>query len=128
MVLINTNSLDDLNMITEKIIHCAFQVSNTLGIGFLEKVYENSIAVELKDAGLTVQQQALIQVKYKDNIVGDYSADLLVENSVLVELKAVKNLDDIHLAQCMNYLKATGFKICLLINFGTKHVQIKKNH
>jgi len=124
--LINTNSLDELNKVTEKIIHCAFQVSNTLGIGFLEKVYENSIAVELRDAGLTVQQQTPIQVMYKDNMVGDYSADLLVENSVLVKLKAVKILDDIHLAQCMNYLKVAGFKTCLLINFGTKHVQIKR--
>lgn len=126
MVLINTNSLDDLNKITEKIINCAFQVSNALGIGFLEKVYENSIAFELRNLGLSVQQQAPILVNYKENIVGEYSADLLVEKSVLVELKAIKNLDEIHLAQCMNYLKATGYKICLLINFGTKHVQIKR--
>jgi GxxExxY protein len=126
MALINEYSLDDLNKITEKIIHCAFQVSNTLGIGFLEKVYENAIAFELRDIGLSVQQQTPILVNYKENVVGEYSADLLVEKSVLVELKAVKNLDEIHLAQCMNYLKATGYKICLLINFGTKHVQIKR--
>lgn len=126
MVGISKNSLEDLNKITEKIIHCAFQVSNALGIGFLEKVYENSLAIELRSLGLSIQQQSPLLVNYKDYVVGEYSTDLLVENSVLVELKPVKNLDDIHLAQCMNYLKATGFKICLLINFGTKHVQIKR--
>ena len=125
MIEIN-NTLEELNKITEKIIQCAFQVSNTLGIGFLERVYENSIALELRALGLSVKQQAPILVNYKENVVGEYSADLLVENSVLVELKAVKNLDDIHLAQCLNYLKATGFKICLLLNFGTKRIQIKR--
>jgi GxxExxY protein len=120
------STLEELNQITEKIIHCAFLVSNSFGVGFLERVYENSIAIELRDIGLSVQQQAPIPVNYKNNIVGEYSSDLLVENSVLVELKAVKTLDEIHLAQCMNYLKATGFKLCLLLNFGAKRVQIKR--
>jgi GxxExxY protein len=120
------DSFDELNQITEKIIHCAFLVSNSLGIGFMEKVYENSMVIELRDFELSVQQQAPILVNYKNNLVGEYNADLLVENSILVELKAVKTLDDNHFAQCMNYLKATGFKICLLLNFGTKSVQIKR--
>ena len=115
-----------LNEITEKIIGCAYQVANSLGCGFLEKVYENAVAHELRKAGLTTEQQTSIQVRYDGAVVGDYVADLLVEGSVLVELKAVKSLDDIHFSQCVNYLKATGLKVCLLINFGAPKVQIKR--
>ena len=115
-----------LNEITEKIIGCAYQVANSLGCGFLEKVYENAVAHELRKAGLTTEQQRSIQVRYDGAVVGDYVADLLVEGSVLVELKAVKSLDDIHFSQCVNYLKATGLKVCLLINFGAPKVQIKR--
>ena len=116
----------DINQISEKIIGCAFAVSNTLGVGFLEKVYENALAFEIRQAGLQVQQQYGIQVLYSGIIVGEYVADLFVENQVLVELKAVKELDNIHLAQCMNYLKATDLKLCLLLNFGKPKVQIKR--
>ena len=115
-----------LNEITERIIGCAYQVANSLGCGFLEKVYENAVAHELRKAGLTTEQQRSIQVRYDGAVVGDYVADLLVEGSVLVELKAVKSLDDIHFSQCVNYLKATGLKVCLLINFGAPKVQIKR--
>jgi GxxExxY protein len=115
-----------LDEITERVIGCAYTVANTLGPGFLEKVYENVLAYQVEKAGLLVQQQVAIQVLYDDRVVGEYVADLLVEGSVLVELKAAKGLDDIHTAQCLNYLKATGLQVCLLINFGTKRVQIKR--
>lgn len=112
--------------ITEKIIGAAFAVSNTLGAGFLEKVYENALAYELRQMGLKVEQQKSIPVHYRGVLVGDYIADLLVEGIVLVELKAVKTLDDTHLAQCLNYLKATGLRHGLILNFGTSKVQVKR--
>ena len=93
--------------VTQKIIGCAFTVANKLGCGFLEKVYENALCVELRKAGLNVVQQKIVQIKYDGVIVGEYTADILLENAVLVELKAVKLLDEIHSAQCLNYLKAT---------------------
>ena len=116
----------EINKITRKVIGCAFTVSNTLGIGFLEKVYENALAHELRKAGLGVEQQHDIAVHYDGVAVGDYKADLLVEGRVLIELKAVKALDEVHLAQCLNYLKATALNICLLINFGKPKVEIKR--
>jgi GxxExxY protein len=115
-----------LDEITERIIKCVYIVANTLGNGFLEKVYENALAHELKKSGFLVEQQKRSQVRYDGIVVGDYMADLLVQNTVLVELKAVKIIDNIHIAQCLNYLKATGFKVCLLLNFGTPKVQIRR--
>ena len=112
--------------ITEKIIGCAFTVANELGHGFLEKVYENALAYEIRKAGLAVKQQHPTPVIYDGLVVGDYTADLFVANEVLVELKAIKNIEDIHVAQCLNYLKATGCIICLLINFGNPRVEIKR--
>ena len=117
---------NDLDTVTEKIIGYAFKVSNTLGSGFLEKVYENALCHELKKQGLSAMQQQPIAISYDGILVGDYAADLLVENEVLVELKAVKTFDEVHIAQCMNYLKATGLKVCLLINFGSPKVEIKR--
>jgi len=114
------------NEITEKIIGCAYRVSNGLGTGFLEKVYENALAHELRKTGLSVRQQYPIPVYYDSVLVGDYFADLLAENCILVELKVVKALDEIHMAQCINYLKATGLELCLLINFYYQKVQIKR--
>jgi GxxExxY protein len=122
----NTDREKQINSLTEKIIGAAFNVSNTLGSGFLEKVYENALAHELEKVGLRIRQQEPIKVYYDTVIVGEYVADLMVEDLVLVELKAVKKLDDIHLAQCLNYLKATNQKLCLLLNFGTQKVQIKR--
>lgn len=80
----------------------------------------------MRKAGLKTEQQHSLQVFYNEIVVGDYIADLFVENSVLVELKSVKALDVIHTAQCLNYLKATGLKICILINFGNPRVEIKR--
>jgi GxxExxY protein len=115
-----------LNELSEKIIGAAFEVSNILGVGFLEKVYENALNVELELRGLQVQQQAPLKVYYKDELVGDYFADILVNNEIIIELKTVKEFDDIHIAQCLNYLKITGLKLCLLINFSKPRVDIKR--
>ena len=117
---------EKLNELTGEIIRCAFAVSNELGAGFLEKVYENAFAHELRKAGLAVEQQKEIQVIYDGVVVGDYFADLVVNGSVIVELKAVKMFDNVHYAQCLNYLKATGLQICLLLNFGVPKVEIKR--
>ena len=116
----------ELDRITEKVIGCAYTVANSLGCGFLEKVYENALAHELRKAGLSVQQQQIIVVRYDGIVVGEFAADLLVEEQVIIELKAVKAIDEIHVAQCLNYLKATGITVCLLINFGEPKVKIKR--
>ncbi|PSL00476.1 GxxExxY protein [Cecembia rubra] len=116
----------DYDWITEEIIGKAFKVSNTLGAGFLEKVYENALAIELRKSGFSVNQQYPIHVHYQGEIVGEYFADLYVEKTVIIELKTVKTLDDIHLAQVLNYLKGTRNSIALLINFGAPKVQIKR--
>ncbi len=116
----------EINKITETIIGCAFKVGNALGCGFLEKVYENALAYEIRKNSLETEQQKEIKVYYDNVEVGNYDADVLVEGKVLIELKAVKNLDDVHRAQCLNYLKATGIKLCLLINFGNPRVEIKR--
>jgi len=116
----------ELDRVTEKIIGCAFMVGNRLGCGFLEKIYENALVIELRKAGLRIAQQQLMKVLYDEVVVGTYVADVVVEDSVLVEIKAVKLLDEIHSAQCLNYLKATGLPLCLLINFGRPRVDIKR--
>ena len=104
--------------LTERIIGCAFKVANTLGQGFLEKVYENALVHELRKAGLEVVQQKGLEVHYDGVLVGEFQVDLLVEGTVLVELKAVAGLQEVHVAQCLNYLKASGKPVCLLFNFG----------
>lgn len=114
------------NRLTEQVIGCAYRVSNTLGVGFLEKVYENALAIEIAKAGLRVEQQKALNVHYDGRVVGEYIADLLVEGELLLELKAVKSLEDVHVAQCINYLKAAGFPMCLLLNFGTARVQVRR--
>ncbi len=117
---------ETLDKITESIIGCAYTVMSALGSGFLEKVYENALIYELRKCGLTVFQQHSIKVYYDGFVVGDYVADLLVENQILIELKAVKAIDENHRAQCMNYLKATGHTVCLLINFGAPKLEVKR--
>ena len=117
---------EELNRITERIIGCAYTVSNTLGCGFLEKVYENALLHELRKAGFDVEQQEQIYVHYDGVIVGEYFADLLVDRKVILEIKAVDAIDDVHLAQCLNYLKATGIHVALIINFARPKLQIKR--
>jgi GxxExxY protein len=114
------------NDLTERIIGCALTVSNALGAGFLEKVYENALAHELRKAGIAVVQQRRVTVTYDGVIVGDYAVDLLVQDAVIVELKATNAVADIHRAQCINYLRATGLHLCLLLNFGNPRPEIKR--
>ena len=115
-----------LDRLTERIIGSALTVSNALGAGFLEKVYENALVHELRKAGLLVAQQRGVTVMYDGVIVGDYAVDLLVQESVIVELKAIKAVAEIHRAQCINYLRATGLRVCLLLNFGNPRLEIKR--
>ncbi len=117
---------DGVSRITERVIGGAFQVLNTLGVGFLERVYENALVHELRKRGLDVVQQHGVNVIYDGVVVGAYNVDLLVEGSLIVELKAVKALDDVHAAQCLNYLKATGLRFCLLLNFGRSRLEIQR--
>jgi GxxExxY protein len=116
----------ELNGLTERIIGCAFKVSNTLGCGFLEKVYENALVHELRKSGLNVEAQHPINVLYDGVVVGEFFADILVVDMVILELKATKDHDDVFTAQCLNYLKATGKPICLLLNFGKPRLDIKR--
>ncbi|MBE9529689.1 MAG: GxxExxY protein [Proteobacteria bacterium] len=111
--------------LTEKIIKAAYTVHNVLGFGFLEKVYQNALIIELRKMGLSILSEETITVYYENEIVGEYVADIVVEGKVILELKAVKELTEIHEVQLVNYLKATGIEVGLLINFGHS-VQIKR--
>lgn len=113
------------NNVTETIIGAAYSVHNALGFGFLEKVYENSLALELRKSGLKVEQQRPVPVRYEGELVGDYVADVIVEDKVIVEVKALSALEPVHEVQLVNYLKATGIEVGLLINFGRK-VEVKR--
>jgi GxxExxY protein len=115
-----------LNDLTDRIIGCALTVSNALGAGFLEKVYENALAHELRKAGLAVAQQHGVTVTYDGVLAGEYAVDLLVQGAVIVELKATKAVAEIHRAQCINYLRAAGIHVCLLLNFGNPRLEIKR--
>jgi GxxExxY protein len=112
--------------LVEVIVGSAYKVGGILGCGFLEKVYEKSLAIELAASGLNVEMQKPIKVHYAGEVVGEYFADILVENDIVVELKAVKAIENIHFAQCQNYLKATGKKLALLINFGEVKVKVRR--
>jgi GxxExxY protein len=114
------------NGISSHVIECAFRVSNALGAGFLEKVYENALAVEFRGSGLEFKQQPLYRVRYLGEIVGEYIPDFVVADTVIVEIKAQAALDRVHQAQCMNYLRATNLSVGLLLNFGTPRVEIKR--
>lgn len=122
----DAHGLEELNALTERILGCAFAVLNKLGCGFLEKVYENAMVVALVKSGLRVEQQKSMVIRYEGVVVGEYLADLVVECCVLVELKAVSALDDVHRAQCLNYLRATGYPVCLLLNFAKPRLQIER--
>mgnify|MGYP001549966278 FL=1 len=116
-------NLDD---ITYKINGAIFEINRELGAGFLEKVYENALVVELKTRGLQAEHQVPITVKYKGSTVGEYFADIVVEDQVIIELKAIDSLQKIHEAQMLNYLKATMYKIGLLVNFTHPKAVIKR--
>jgi GxxExxY protein len=112
--------------LTGKILECAFTVHNTLGAGFLERVYSNALTVEQVAANLNSIQQAPLKVKYRDAIVGEYLADVIVEDRVLLELKACASLDPSHSAQIMNYLRASGIRVGLLLNFGRPKLEYRR--
>jgi GxxExxY protein len=112
--------------LTQKILGAAFKVQNTLGAGFLEKVYENPLSVELRNLGLSIESQKTFPVRYEGTVVGEYQADLVVSAKVVVECKAVSNLDVVHEAQLMNYLKASGLRVGLLINFARPKLQYRR--
>ena len=117
----------DLNeALSERVIGAIFEVANTLGAGFLEKVYERALVKELRMRGMRVEAQAPIEVAYKGEEVGSYFADMVVEGELMVELKCVARLGPEHLAQCMNYLKASGRAVCLLVNFQSSRVEWKR--
>ena len=115
-----------INKLSEAVIGCAFRVSNTLGHGFLEKVYERALVHELAKSGLSILQQHRLEVRYDGVVVGEYTADLIVNEQILVEIKAVEQLRKAYHAQCLNYLKATGLPLALLLNFGRPRVEIAR--
>ena len=116
----------DINDITYAINGAVFEVNRILGSGFLEKVYENALLIELKRRGIKAESQVPIKVLYKEEVVGEYIADLLVEDKVIVELKTVENIDKVHEAQLLNYLKATGIRVGILVNFKHPKAEIKR--
>jgi GxxExxY protein len=97
-----------------------------LGQGFLEKVYENALAVELRKTDYSVEHQRLVRVEYDGVIVGEYIPDLIVADAIIVEVKAVAFLDRVHRQQCVNYLRATGYRVCLLLNFGQRRLEVRR--
>jgi GxxExxY protein len=115
-----------LEELTRRILEAAFEVSNELGIGFLESVYEGALFLALKAKGLEVERQVPIQVRFRGEAVGQFYADLVVAGKVIVELKAVKALAPEHNAQVLNYLKATGNPVALLLNFGTSKLEFRR--
>ena len=112
--------------LTEQVLAAVFEVSNTLGAGFLEKVYERALLIELSSCGIRATAQASFAVTYKGQYVGEYYADILVEDVLVVELKCVERLANEHTAQCLNYLRASGRTLCLLVNFQKPKVEWKR--
>ena len=112
--------------LSEKVLGACFDVMRELGAGFLESVYEKALFVALSEKGLAVQSQAPLRVTFRGQAVGEFYADLLVEGKLVVELKAVRVLAPEHSAQVINYLKATGIDVGLLVNFGNKRLQYKR--
>lgn len=117
---------EELNELTYKINGCAMKVHNTLGNGFQEVIYQRCLAIELKESGISFQREMEHDIYYKEHNVGTRRADFVIEDLVIVELKAVVNLEDVHLAQAKNYVVAYNKPIGLLINFGAKSLQFKK--
>ena len=112
--------------LTEKVIGCAYGVYNKMGHGFLESVYEKCLMIELKKAGLNAESQKPITVHYEGEIVGDFMADIIVEKSLILELKAVRRIIRVHEIQLVNYLAATGIDVGLILNFAEEKVEVKR--
>ena len=116
----------DLNSLTESVIGSAFEVSNTLGAGFLEKVYERALVNELGLRGITAATQTTYPVAYKGHVIAEFQPDMVVENILIVELKCVDRFGPTHLAQCLSYLQASGLTLALLLNFQHSKVQCRR--
>ncbi len=116
----------EFESLTEKIIGCAYQVYNKMGYGFLESVYEKCMLIELRKAGLKSEYQKPITVQYDGEVVGQFVADIFVEDTIIIELKSVKTIAKAHEVQLVNYLVATGKDVGLLINFGEQKVEVKR--
>jgi GxxExxY protein len=112
--------------LTEKIIGCAYRVYNKMGFGFLESVYEKCLLIELKNAGLRAMTQTPITVYYDNDVVGEFVADVMVEDEIILELKSVLKIVKAHEVQLVNYLTATGKDVGLIINFGESKVEVKR--
>ncbi len=112
--------------LTGQILEAAFEVSNELGLGFLESVYEQALYIALQDKGIEVERQSAIKVCFRDKLVGTFQADLIVENDVILELKAAKTIAPEHVAQTLNYLKATGKPVAMLLNFGSPKLEWRR--
>ena len=112
--------------LTQQIIGFCYRIANTLGHGFVEKVYENALAFEFRKAKLAFAQQQTVEVFYEGERVGHYKADLIVEGRVIVEVKAIQALSEVDVAQGLNYLRATGLPTCLLINFGKAKIEVRR--
>ena len=112
--------------LSELVIGCAQDVCRELGAGFLEVVYERALALELEEKGITFERQRQLNVYYKDKLVGQYTADIVIENKLIIELKAVSTFNARHKAQVLNYLRATGLSVGLLLNFGMPRLGIQR--
>lgn len=117
---------DALNLLSQSVIGAVYEVSNSLGAGFLEKVYERALLRELALRGIRAEAQVPFHVNYKGECIGSYLADLLVEGALVVELKCVERLANEHVAQCLNYLKASGLRLCLLVNFQRARAEVRR--
>ncbi len=112
--------------LSEQVIGCAQRVSRELGTGFLEAVYENALVLELEEKGILFEKQSPLDIYYKSQLIGQYKADLIVEDKLIIELKAVPTFNDKHKAQVLNYLRATGLNVGLLLNFGMPRLGIQR--
>ncbi len=112
--------------LTEKVIGCAYRVYNKMGFGFLESVYEKCMLIELRNAGLNAESQKPITVYYENEIVGEFVADIIVNDIIILELKSIRRIINTHEVQLVNYLVATGKPVGLILNFGESKVEIKR--
>ena len=112
--------------LSEQVIGACFEVSNELGIGFLESVYEKALLIALRDRGLKAESQVAVRVSFRNQAVGEFFADIVIEDQIIIELKAVRGIAVEHVAQVLNYLRATGKEVGLLVNFGTKKLEYRR--
>lgn len=123
----NTNSKNIIyKELSYKIVGLAMDVHNKLGFGFLEKVYENALVVLLKKNEIPARQQAPVRVYFEKEVVGDYYTDILVDNKIILELKVIDKITDSHRAQVLNYLRATGLKLAMILNFGKNGLEYER--